>query len=307
MGKIIYVGNLSFAATESELRKLFEAFGPVRGIQIIQDRETGRSRGFAFVEMDTNEGARAAIEALNNAEIAGRAIVVNETRERETRRADRPRAGYGSGGGGGRHSDASLNDDAFLPHKPEGPARSHRSIRVELFIGDAGIEDDEARISELRTSILETLDAIGFELDPVSEAEEEFGSWWARFLFRSKMALTSDEMIDIYTETREAIRRKAIDDVGADIFSKRATAVEKLLARLDQFDEVAFRLGDVLIVKANMAGKVRVIVETMSHQLQRTLDDDPMLMRDPISLLTYIKDQNQTPPQIAQPQDITKR
>ncbi len=306
MSRKLYVGNLSYSATESEIRKVFEAFGYVVSVNIIQDRETGRSKGFAFVEMTNSDEASAAIEALNNAEIKGRTIIVNDIRESEPRHSDRPRAGFG-GGGGGRHSDASRNDDDILPPKTVGPARSHRSIQVELFIGDAGVEDDEAAISELRSSILHALNDIGFELDPTIKVQEEFGSWWARFLFRSKMALTSDEMIDIYTETREAIRRKAIDEVGADIFSKRANAVEKLLARLDQFDEVAFRLGDVLIVKATIAGKVRVVIETMSHQLQRMLDEDPMLMRDPTSLLTYINDPKQVQPHIAQRQDVTKR
>jgi RNA recognition motif-containing protein len=94
----IYVGNLPFSATEDELRGLFSSHGRVDRISIVMDRDTGRPRGFAFVEMsDDNEG-RAAIAALNGQDFGGRALTVNEAKPRE------PRAGGGgfrSGGGGG--------------------------------------------------------------------------------------------------------------------------------------------------------------------------------------------------------------
>jgi RNA recognition motif-containing protein len=91
----IYVGNLSFRATEDEVRSAFGAHGEVSSVNIIMDRETGRSRGFAFVEMPNADEARAAIESINGKEIAGRDVTVNEARPR----TDRPRSG---GGGGGR-------------------------------------------------------------------------------------------------------------------------------------------------------------------------------------------------------------
>ena len=93
----IYVGNLSFNATEADLESAFGAYGDVVSVKIITDRETGRPRGFAFVEMrDANEG-REAIEALNLKEIDGRSVTVNEARPREDRRG-----GGNRGGGGGR-------------------------------------------------------------------------------------------------------------------------------------------------------------------------------------------------------------
>ena len=95
----IYVGNLSYDATEDDLREAFEEFGKVSSVAIIKDRETGRPRGFAFVEMPDGQEAKAAIEALNLKEIVGRSITVNEARPR----AERPRRGGGGGGGGGRH------------------------------------------------------------------------------------------------------------------------------------------------------------------------------------------------------------
>jgi RNA recognition motif-containing protein len=93
----IYVGNLSFRATEDEIRQAFARFGEVSKVSIIVDRETGRSRGFAFVEMPSGDEAKAAVEALNQQEVAGRRISCNEARPRE----ERPAGGGGYGGGGG--------------------------------------------------------------------------------------------------------------------------------------------------------------------------------------------------------------
>jgi cold-inducible RNA-binding protein len=91
----IYVGNLAHEATEDDLRQVFGEFGAVSNVSIIMDRETGRPRGFAFVEMPDGNQAAEAIQGLNLKEIGGRAITVNEARPK----TDRPRRG---GGGGGR-------------------------------------------------------------------------------------------------------------------------------------------------------------------------------------------------------------
>lgn len=92
--KNIFVGNLSFSSGEDQVRGLFETYGTVDRVSIITDRETGRSRGFAFVEMSNDEEAERAINALNGAEIGGRRINVNEARPREER------GGFGGGGRG---------------------------------------------------------------------------------------------------------------------------------------------------------------------------------------------------------------
>jgi cold-inducible RNA-binding protein len=91
----IYVGNLSYNATEEELRTAFSQFGAVSSVSIVTDRETGRPRGFAFVEMPDGNQARTAIAELNLKEIAGRSVTVNEARPKP----DRPRGGGGGGGG----------------------------------------------------------------------------------------------------------------------------------------------------------------------------------------------------------------
>jgi cold-inducible RNA-binding protein len=95
VAKKMYVGNLSYSANEDELRTIFEEHGTVVSAQVIMDRETGRSKGFAFVEMSSDQEAQAAISALDGKEIGGRVLKVNEARPREDR-------GGGGGGGGGR-------------------------------------------------------------------------------------------------------------------------------------------------------------------------------------------------------------
>ncbi len=106
MAKKLYVGNLSYGTTDSDLRSMFEEYGAVESAQVIMDRDTGRSKGFGFVEMSRDQEAQAAIQGLNGQEVEGRALTVNEARPREDRGGGRSgggrgRGGYGGGGGGG--------------------------------------------------------------------------------------------------------------------------------------------------------------------------------------------------------------
>lgn len=94
MGKKLYVGNLSYDTTDADLEQLFAAHGTVQSAQVIMDRDTGRSKGFGFVEMGSDQEAQAAIAALSGKEVGGRSLTVNEARPREDR--------GGGGGGGGR-------------------------------------------------------------------------------------------------------------------------------------------------------------------------------------------------------------
>lgn len=106
MSRKIYVGNLPWSTTSSDLEAMFSPHGAVRSAEVISDRETGRSRGFGFVEMETDEGLQAAINALNGHEVNGRPLTVNEARERTPRPGGGGgggrSGGYGGGGGGGR-------------------------------------------------------------------------------------------------------------------------------------------------------------------------------------------------------------
>jgi RNA recognition motif-containing protein len=91
LGKKLYVGNIPFSTTEDELTQLFERHGTVQSVNVITDRETGRPRGFAFVEMESDQAAQAAQRALDGSQLGGRSLRVNEAQERS-----------GGGGGGGR-------------------------------------------------------------------------------------------------------------------------------------------------------------------------------------------------------------
>ena len=97
MGKKLYVGNLSYDVNDADLEQLFAQHGTVQSAQVIQDKMTGRSRGFGFIEMGTDQEAQAAVAALNGKDFGGRALTVNEAKPREERSG-----GGGGGGGGGR-------------------------------------------------------------------------------------------------------------------------------------------------------------------------------------------------------------
>ncbi len=110
MGKKLYVGNLAWGVTDSTLEQLFAQHGTVQSAQVVMDRDTGRSRGFGFVEMANDQEAQAAIQALNGQQVEGRALTVNEARPKTEGGGGRGgyggggggRGGYGGGGGGGR-------------------------------------------------------------------------------------------------------------------------------------------------------------------------------------------------------------
>ena len=100
----IYVGNLPYTATEGDVSGLFAAFGPVERVKIITDRETGQSKGFAFVTLGDQSQLNAAIEALNDYDYNGRALRVNASEPKESRPSGGGGGGYGGGGGGGSRS-----------------------------------------------------------------------------------------------------------------------------------------------------------------------------------------------------------
>ena len=97
MSKKLYVGNLSYEVSSADLEALLSPHGTVQSAEVIMDRSTGQSKGFGFVEMESNDAAQAAISALNGQEQGGRALTVNEAKPRE------PRSGGGGGGGGRRY------------------------------------------------------------------------------------------------------------------------------------------------------------------------------------------------------------
>jgi len=105
MGKKLYVGNLAYSVTSESLEQMFLEFGTVTSAQVIQDRETGRSKGFGFVEMQTDDAAQRAINGMHDKQMDGRSLTVNEAKPRE-----------GGGGGGGRHlAEARQRQQHVLP------------------------------------------------------------------------------------------------------------------------------------------------------------------------------------------------
>jgi RNA recognition motif-containing protein len=101
MGRKLYVGNLTYGVTDSALEQMFAPHGTVESAQVIMDRDTGRSKGFGFVEMKTDQEAQAAIAAMNGKEVEGRSLTVNEAKPREDRGGGRGGSGGGRGGYGG--------------------------------------------------------------------------------------------------------------------------------------------------------------------------------------------------------------
>jgi RNA recognition motif-containing protein len=112
--KNLYVGNLPHSTTEEELRNIFETHGTVEKVSLVTDRDTGRSRGFAFVEMADSSAADKAIAALNGTELGGRTLTINEARPK----SDRPRSGGNRFGGGGGRGRDDYRGHARQPREP---------------------------------------------------------------------------------------------------------------------------------------------------------------------------------------------
>ena len=103
MGKKLYVGNLAYSVTSESLEQMFLEFGTVVSAQVIQDRDTGRSKGFGFVEMQTDDAAQRAISGMHEKQVDGRPLTVNEAKPRESGGGGGGRGGYSGGGGGRRY------------------------------------------------------------------------------------------------------------------------------------------------------------------------------------------------------------
>jgi cold-inducible RNA-binding protein len=125
--KNLFVGNMSFQTTEVDLRALFEPFGQIIRIHIVNDRETGQPRGFAFVEMAKDDEAAKAMSELNGKEVAGRALRVNEATPKPERGG--PRGGFGPRGGGGKGSGGSRGRGGYSTEDYRDSARQPREPR----------------------------------------------------------------------------------------------------------------------------------------------------------------------------------
>lgn len=127
--KNLFVGNMSFQTTEGDLRALFEPFGQVTRIHIVNDRETGQPRGFAFVEMAKDDEAAKAMSDLNGKEVAGRALRVNEATPKPERSGPRSNSGFGARGGGEKRAGGSRGRGGFSTEDYRGAARQPKEPR----------------------------------------------------------------------------------------------------------------------------------------------------------------------------------
>lgn len=121
MGKKLYVGNLGYGISDRDLERLFAQYGTVRSAKVITDRDSGRSKGFGFVEMDSDGEAQAAIDAMNGSEVEGRPLTVNEARPRE----EGSGGGRGGFGGGGRDSRGGAGGGGYGGGNPGGGKRRY--------------------------------------------------------------------------------------------------------------------------------------------------------------------------------------
>ena len=119
--KNLFVGNLSFQTTEADLRGMFQPFGQLTRVHLATDRETGRARGFAFIEMPNDDEAKKAIAALDGKDVGGRVIKVNEARPKEPRTDTRGRGPVGGGGGGRGKSSFSTENYGEAARQPREP------------------------------------------------------------------------------------------------------------------------------------------------------------------------------------------
>ena len=157
MGKKLYVGNLTYGVTDSDLEQMFAPHGTVQSAQEIMDLDTGRSKGFGFVEMGSDQEVQAAIAALNGKDVGGRALTVNEAKPREDRGGGR---GYGGGAAEGGPEGGAVTNRAERPHRPR-PERHGRGRSVRPRAGlsaRAGVPARDARKGETRPRWLRPAD-----------------------------------------------------------------------------------------------------------------------------------------------------
>ena len=142
MGTKLYVGNLAYSVSDNDLQQAFSQFGTVKSAKVMMDRESGRSKGFGFVEMGDDAQAQAAIEALNGQPFGGRNMVVNEARPMEARPPRTGGGGFGGGGGGGRsgggYGGGGGNDGGFRSPYGNGPRGGGRGGGGSGYGGGGG-------------------------------------------------------------------------------------------------------------------------------------------------------------------------
>lgn len=164
------------------------------------------------------------------------------------------------------------------------PGALPRQAFIDVAVADSRIS--EQAIAVLETCIVTFMNELGFEL--LSSEPPIRGSWFRRFFFESKKALTSPEAHQLYADGKEALRRQVIDLPGAEADLNLATAAQRLITSIEPFDNVAIRLGDILLVKFTIRGQTTLVIEKIANEIARELENDPALLRDPKALLRFL-------------------
>ncbi|HEY4313349.1 MAG TPA: hypothetical protein VGN12_28120 [Pirellulales bacterium] len=179
--------------------------------------------------------------------------------------------------------------------------RRSGEVELHIYIADAQPDFEFQQIERIQYAAGAFLEEFGFEAVPEHDPMTVFGSWDWRMWFQQKKPQIEQELGDAYAEMKESLRLQHVDTHAANVFSTRATAAHDLIGSLEPYEEVVVRFGDVLLVKATVNGKSRLIVENVTPALSRQLAANPLLTRDPHAFFTLLSNQSaehQADPQI---------
>lgn len=167
--------------------------------------------------------------------------------------------------------------------------RKQNDIYVEIYLPNANKKTDAKKIQRLKKALYHYLDSADIIKNEEKESSEIFGSWAFIEWFKSKIPSIGNESKEVYQELREAARRASIDKQGSQNMLNRAKATKELLDSIKDIDEAIIRLGDVVLAKAVVNGKPRIIVVTLSSKLARDLDANPQLLKDPLLFIEHTR------------------
>lgn len=167
----------------------------------------------------------------------------------------------------------------------------NQKMTVEIHICDADPKRDAQKLERLQSAVGDFLSEFGFSPDPENQPKEVHASWHWYEWFRSKLPFVRRESEQTYEEMKEALRRRYIDQTGADAFNHRATAAAELLKSIEPFADVVIRLGDVVIAKSTVDGVAKLGIETLSPELARRLDAKPYAMRNSAAYYQFMEEE----------------
>ncbi len=169
--------------------------------------------------------------------------------------------------------------------------RNSGEVELRIYIRDAEPDFEFQQIERIQYAVGAFLEEFGFEAVPEHDPMTVYGSWDWRAWFRRNSPEIQQELSDTYAEMKESLRLQHVDVHAANVFSTRATAARDLIDSLEPYDEAVIRFGDVLLAKATINGKSRILVENVTPSLGRQLAANPVLTRDPHALFHFFSHQ----------------